>query len=187
MKLFISWAKDSAEAMALELHSWIPRVTLNNVKTWCSADPKCLPQGENFPAKVLHAAIECDACVAILTRESLSGWWVNFETGLFFGQKKPVYAVLCGDVTHSMLGAHGHPLSANGVNYTSIDKASLASFLTSLKINDPDWVKNDFSKQVTDNFAELGGKYDALFGPSYTKISKLLADSGGKSGEMTDI
>lgn len=181
MKLFISWAKDSAKEIALALHEWIPAVTLNNVSTWCSADPTCLPQGSGFPEKILSAAKECDACLVIVTRESLSGWWINFEAGLFFGQEKKVYAVLCGDITHQMLGSHGHPLSVNGVNYTSITAASLASFLVSLKSDDPVWLKNDFGPHVNARFSVIKEKYDDVFGEAHTRLSSLLsgtADNG---------
>jgi len=175
MKLFISWAKDSSKEIALALHQWIPAVTLHNVKTWCSADPACLPQGSGFPESILAASKDTDACLVILTRENLSAWWVNFEAGLFFGQQKKVYAILCGDLTHSVLGAQGHPLSVNGVNYTSIDKDSLSSFLTSLKSNDPDWLKNDFKTTVDSRFESLKSKYDAIFNENYQKISALLS------------
>lgn len=181
MKIFISWSKDAAKEIALELHQWLPKVTLNQVKTWCSADPKCLPQGAGFGNKILEAAYECDACLVILTKENLSGWWTNFESGLFFGQKKKVYTILCGDLTHSTLGAANHPLSVNGVNYTAMEEESMASFLISLKSDDRDWIANDFKAPVSQNFSALKLKYDSVFGDSYKKISDLLSKDDGES------
>jgi hypothetical protein len=177
MKLFISQAKDSARDIALALHSWLPKTTMNVVNTWCAADPKCLQQGSGYPDAILQASRDCDACLAVLTRESIVAWWLNFETGLFFGQNKKVYALLCGDVTHQMLGAHGHPLSANGVNYTSLTEESLASFLASLKSGDIDWLKNDFKEQVSYRFKEIKSVYDGIFDEDNIRLNSLLANS----------
>ena len=175
MKIFISWAKDSAKEMALAFHSWLPKVTLSMVETWCSADPKCLPHGSGYPNTILENAKNSDACLVILTRENLSGWWVNFESGLFFGQNKKVYAVLCGDLTHEMLGAQSHPLSVNGVNYTFISEDSLSSFLTSLKPEDPKWVGIDFKAQVSNNFETMKKKYNCIFNENYIRMSNILS------------
>ena len=174
MKLFISWAKDSAKAIALALHDWIPAVTLNQVNTWCSADPKCLQQGSGFPETILRAAKESDACVVIVTRESVSGWWTNFEAGLFFGQGKKVFAVLCGDVTHQTLGSWGHPLSVTGVNFTFITEDSLTSFLVSLKPDDQNWLSANFKPAVSARFNEIKSQYDEIFNESHIRLSTLL-------------
>lgn len=179
MKIFISWSKDSSKSIAMALHEWIPAITLKQVKTWCSADPKCMPAGAGLGQKILDAARDCDACLVILTKENLSGWWVNFEAGLFFGQNKNVYAILCGDLTYQDLGRHNHPLSVNGVNYTSIEPDSLVTFLTSLKHQDRDWASLDFKQLVDDRFSPLKSKYDSVFGDSYMKISKLLSSGDG--------
>jgi hypothetical protein len=181
MKVFISWSKDGAKDIALSLHEWLPKTTLGQVKTWCSADPKCLPQGSGFGNKILEASYECDACLVVLTKENLSGWWTNFESGLFFGQKKKVYAILCGDLTHAMLGSANHPLSVNGVNYTSMEEDSIAAFLTSLKSDDRDWIANDFKNPVSQNFHFLKMKYDNVFGDDYKKISSLLSKNNNSS------
>lgn len=176
MKIFISWAKDSSKAIALELHRWIPAVTMRQISTWCSADPKCLPAGSGFGANILDAAKSCEACLVILTKENLSGWWVNFEAGLFIGQGKKVYAILCGDLTYQTLGQHNHPLSVAGVNYTFIEENSLVAFLLSLKTGDKDWEQIDFQNAVAANSGIIE-KYNNIFDSNYKNISSSLAAS----------
>lgn len=177
MKIFISWAKESAQEIALCLHEWIPTATMNQVTTWCSADFKCLPQGAGYPQTILDAALDADVCLAILTRESINGWWLNFETGLFFGQKKQVYALLCGDLTHQTLSGASHPLSVNGVNYTMPTENGLAGFFESLKQDDPKWQKNNFKKYVANHFSEFESKYDSIFDKRNTTLTEMLVSS----------
>lgn len=184
MKIFISWSKDAAKDIALSLHEWLPKVTLNHVKTWCSADIKCLPHGSGYPEAILAASRDCDACLVILTRENLSGWWVNFEAGLFIGQKKKVFAILCGDLSHHILASHNHPLSVTGMNYTSISAESLSSFLTSLKSDDREWMENDFATLVENSFSTIQDKYNSIFTEDYVKLSNLLSKDKDKDNEI---
>lgn len=177
IKLFISWSKDDSKSIALALHEWIPKITMNSVKTWCSADPRCLPHGNGFPEKILENARSSQACLVVLTKANLVGWWVNFESGLFLGQKKNVYAILCGDLTHQWLASQGHPLSVSGVNYTSMTVSDLSSFFISLNPNNARWLKMDFENQVRKNFDELKKIYDNIFTENYIKMSNLLSDS----------
>jgi len=184
MKIFISWSKDSSKVIANALFDWIPKVTMGNVKTWCSASPVCVPHGSGFPDAILSAAMECDACLVILDRTSINGWWTNFESGLFFGQRKKVYAILCGDLTHQNLGGAGHPLSVNGVNYTQMSIEGLTNLLVSLKSNDRDWISLDFKSAVTNNFDEICRKYDAIFGDKYLEMASLLVEASAKDEDL---
>lgn len=175
MKVFISWSKDSSKSVALEFHKLIPSMTQFQVETWCSADPKCLPQGSGYPEGILKAAKECDACFVILTRENLAGYWINFEPGIFFGQGKKVFAFICRGLEHSDLAKANHPLSVNGVYYTYMSQESLADFFTSLKSDDSKWAQIDFRGLVAAKYDELQKKYDSIFNDDYMRLSTLLS------------
>jgi hypothetical protein len=131
-KLFISWAKSGALATACE--EFIRNVSASHVITWCSATQGHLSQGPHFNAKILEEIWSSDYCLAVLTEESIREWWLNFETGAFYGQKKSVFGLICGDLSHKTIQGEGHPLGVNGTNFTFPKKLSWTDFFTSLGI-----------------------------------------------------
>ena len=177
MKIFISWAKKNPTGdFAMKLHEWIPQV-FPNLKTWCSADPQCLPQGPGFPNHIMENIADSDICLAILSCESVNEKWVNFETGAFFGMKKPVFALLCEGVTHQTLASQGHPLSSNGINYTSFTPESLTAFFISIHALDCSTSKpsaDNIKKSVDRWFADLSGEYNKIFNDGYKAMNALL-------------
>lgn len=178
MKLFISWAKDEAREIAICLHDWISKVTLGQISTWYSGDPVCLPQGQGFANTILEKAENCDACLVILTQENISAWWVNFEAGFFFGQKKKVYVLLCGGLAPNKLAYKNHPFSATAINFTSFSQEGLTNFLISLKSEDPSWVamKEQIRKSVNDNFSIMQEKYDSVFSENNQCLADMLSN-----------
>ena len=106
--------------------------SVNVLECWVSADPHDLPKGPDFPKKILAAIDEAHICVALLNHESLKNWWVNFETGVFYGHEKPVHGLLCCGLSHTHIQAKGHPLGSNGTNFIYPNEADLLSFFISV-------------------------------------------------------
>lgn len=170
MKLFISWSTPGVQGFASGLYSWIPS-TRATVDTWVSSE--CLPAGNNFPDKIISAIKDCDACLALVSKENRNSCWINFETGLFFGLGKPVFAMLCGDISHKDLQAEGHPLAANGVNFTYPDKDGLKLLFKSIE---GDGVKEEIiARAVKNSFDDFLLLYSRFFNKKGTSISGLIA------------
>jgi hypothetical protein len=163
MKVFISQAKDKARAFALELHFWI-KANLDNMDTWCAADIECLNHGNSFPQDIVNNALSSDVCLAILTPQSVSAYWLNFEVGIFFGQQnKNVFTILCDGLHHSDLG--DHPLTALGQNYSSFSLDSLTNLIFSMyKHNDSGVSLQTVKNNIAPNFKQLEEKYNTIFG-----------------------
>jgi TIR domain len=172
MKLFISWSSNEMKDFALGLNSWIP-ATRATVKPWVSCDPKCLPAGNNFPDKIIAAIDSCDACLVLVTKSNLNSSWINFETGFFFGRKKPVFAMLCDDISHNDIQSKGHPLAANGVNFTYPTVASLNALFVSLEGTSVD--EQLVLRSVNNSFHEFKLLHDTHFGARAKALSGLIA------------
>lgn len=177
MKLFLSWSKDRSKKMAEALHSWMP-VTLSAIDTWFSEDPSCLPKGQNFPTNILNHAVDSDACLVIITKENIDSAWINFEAGLFFGMKKPVFALLCGDVDYKVLAQKNFPLSANGMNYTSMTYEEIKNTFISINelmpINKRQKISN-LERAVLVNYPHISKQYNEIFNADSDDFSKNLA------------
>jgi len=181
MKIFISWSGYSKD-LALAIHKFIPDASMNVLETWVSADTKCLPHGPGFPAKILKAVDDCDACLAILTEQSIKNWWVNFEAGTFYGKGKPVFGLLCGDVSHEHLQGRGHPLGANGTAFTSPTAKSLSDLFISILNGNYGAVgrKAPSSEQIVRNidacFGEFHSAYQAMIASPDRSISEMVGE-----------
>lgn len=178
MKLFISWSKDEAGEFALALHEWLPSVTLGKVDTWCSIDQiGSLPQGNGSANKILQAIKDSDACLAILTKENMNAPWLNFETGGFFSNQKPVFGILCGGLSHSDLASVGHPLAVNSVNFTPPTEHGISNLIQTL-INDKSLI-NALKKSIKNDFLTIQEEYNKIFNDGYISISKILSSDPG--------
>ncbi len=175
MKVFISWAGKSTEAFALELHNWIkPALSLDS---WCSAAAECLPQGGSASGGFVQAIFEgidtSNFCILVMTRESIERPWLNFEAGAFYGQKKTVFTLLCGDITHSHLAKTSHPTSASGMNHTTFSKDGLTRIFTAILANHRD--SATVSRMVDRWFSDIETKYNEIFNQRFNDITDALA------------
>ncbi|QUI62487.1 hypothetical protein GSF04_08150 [Pseudoalteromonas sp. A22] len=174
-QLFISHSANATD-LASFLHSWIGLV-IPVVKTWCSTDPNCLPQGADFPKNVVKAAEESHCCISVLTEKSKDRNWINFEAGLFFGKNRPTFAILCGNLDYRKLSSDNHPLSLLGLNYTSPTHQSMLDFMISLNNTlGEDSVDDSFlRKSFESNWPDFEREYSRLYSENTNSINKLIA------------
>jgi hypothetical protein len=176
MKIFLSWSiVEPTGQFAKALHDWLS-TTFSHIETWISLDPTCLPKGlvgSGFAEKVFENILSADACIIIITKESLNRPWLYYEAGAFQAQRKHIVTILCEGVEHSDFT--DSPLVASGMNYSKFSENDMIDILTSLHFNqDTKSYLAGFSKErittmVKRSFAELETAYHNIFDDKYQR------------------
>ncbi len=158
--LFISQSGTESASLGNYFADWIRLVLGDNAKKWISTDPKDLPQGPYDHLRIVEAARKAHMCISIITPENCQRPWMLFEPGIFYGLQKPVYALLCGGLTHSHLKTIGYPIEGYGAYPT---KSSILNLLLSINNNgikqDEKLLKTHFEA----HYMEFEQKYNEIF------------------------
>ncbi len=78
MRLFLSWSGDRAKAIALFLRSWLKSIN-QNIKPWMSEVD--IEKGTVGPEEIAAQLADTNFGILILTPESQTSLWVNYEAG----------------------------------------------------------------------------------------------------------
>lgn len=181
MKIFLSWSiVEPSGQFASALHEWLS-TTFSHIETWVSSDPECLPRGlsgNGFADKIFENILSSDACIIVVTKESIARPWLYYEAGAFHAQKKHICAILCEGVTHSDFS--DSPLMANGINYSNFSCADFVEILTSLHFDPIEkrykagLTKEKIKKMVENNFSRLESSYKEIFNEKYIRKHHIL-------------
>jgi hypothetical protein len=96
MKVFIAWAGDDSQNVAIALRKWIKDV-LPNVKTWTSHKTTI---GADWHRKIHEHITEARAGILCVTRAGLKSDWLLFEAGAIWAvMGAPLCYVIDRDIT----------------------------------------------------------------------------------------
>lgn len=78
MNLLISWSKPQSKAVALALHSWLPRV-LPEIDPWMSS--KDINKGKDWFLYLQSVLSESRICLICVTPDNVRSPWIYYEVG----------------------------------------------------------------------------------------------------------
>jgi hypothetical protein len=177
MSLFISWSGKRSKKIASFLDTWLDHRVHGMGNPWISFKQECLPQGVGDNKKIAEASQKCKACLLIITKECLEVPWILFEAGMFYGQGKEVFMLLCGNITHEQVKAKNLPLSDIYATYPSMGSIThlVQSIDTICNPNPRDKVK--IKDDVKSTFNQFKKYYDLVFPDTEDNPMKLSAEA----------